>query len=249
MTTFTSWDTELYHFGTRGMKWGIRRYQNEDGSLTEAGKRRYGSVENFNRQQLMKKKARNMTDDELKQVIARKELEAKYRESTRSPLAKSAENLFNKISESREKAAARKEREEDRRIRTLESINSVKRAKEQTAQEKARAQQKKSESVIANSKSKINESKAALRKAKNERKAQKFWNHFLSMKEAKQKHLYSKSEAKDKLDQASWDSIKQEKLSAIARHVADQKMYSAQEAMYKAGAGPVNINEERKHGK
>lgn len=32
---------ELYHHGTKGMKWGIRRYQNKDGSLTPAGKKRY----------------------------------------------------------------------------------------------------------------------------------------------------------------------------------------------------------------
>ena len=31
----------LYHHGTKGMKWGRRRYQNEDGTLTEAGKKRY----------------------------------------------------------------------------------------------------------------------------------------------------------------------------------------------------------------
>ena len=32
----------LYHSGIKGMKWGRRRYQNEDGSLTEAGRKRYG---------------------------------------------------------------------------------------------------------------------------------------------------------------------------------------------------------------
>ena len=32
---------ELYHWGIKGMKWGVRRYQNTDGSLTDAGKKRY----------------------------------------------------------------------------------------------------------------------------------------------------------------------------------------------------------------
>lgn len=32
---------ELYHHGVKGMKWGRRRFQNEDGSLTPAGKKRY----------------------------------------------------------------------------------------------------------------------------------------------------------------------------------------------------------------
>lgn len=31
---------ELYHHGIKGMKWGVRRYQNTDGTLTNAGKRR-----------------------------------------------------------------------------------------------------------------------------------------------------------------------------------------------------------------
>ena len=40
---------ELYHLGIKGMKWGIRRYMNEDGTLTPAGKARYGTKENFER--------------------------------------------------------------------------------------------------------------------------------------------------------------------------------------------------------
>ena len=33
--------TELYHHGIKGQKWGIRRFQNKDGSLTKAGEKRY----------------------------------------------------------------------------------------------------------------------------------------------------------------------------------------------------------------
>lgn len=32
---------ELYHHGIKGQRWGIRRFQNKDGTLTSAGKRRY----------------------------------------------------------------------------------------------------------------------------------------------------------------------------------------------------------------
>lgn len=35
------YSSELYHYGILGMKWGVRRYQKEDGSLTSAGEKRY----------------------------------------------------------------------------------------------------------------------------------------------------------------------------------------------------------------
>ena len=35
---------ELMHYGVLGMKWGVRRYQNKDGTLTQKGKKRYSDV-------------------------------------------------------------------------------------------------------------------------------------------------------------------------------------------------------------
>lgn len=46
---------ELYHYGIKGMRWGVRRYENEDGTLTEAGKKRYGTVENYRKKRRRKR--------------------------------------------------------------------------------------------------------------------------------------------------------------------------------------------------
>lgn len=41
-------DNEFNHHGIKGMRWGVRRYQNKDGSLTSAGKKRYKSGDHMN---------------------------------------------------------------------------------------------------------------------------------------------------------------------------------------------------------
>ena len=51
---------ELYHYGIKGQKWGVRRYQNKDGTLTSAGKKRYDTNEST------KTKSKGLTDKQKK---------------------------------------------------------------------------------------------------------------------------------------------------------------------------------------
>lgn len=46
---------ELRHHGILGMKWGVRRYQNKDGSLTPEGRSRYGYAQDEGSKEVSKK--------------------------------------------------------------------------------------------------------------------------------------------------------------------------------------------------
>ena len=78
---------ELYHYGVLGMKWGVRRYQNKDGSLTTKGKKRYSSdASKSDKKEDTKPKKKSiseMSDEELSKAIKRLEIEKRYRDLTK----------------------------------------------------------------------------------------------------------------------------------------------------------------------
>ena len=70
-------EKELMHWGVKGMRWGIRRYQNKDGSLTQAGKKRYDKEMGKLKAEEKILKKRQRTQDKLNKLEAkRKEVKA-----------------------------------------------------------------------------------------------------------------------------------------------------------------------------
>lgn len=83
---------ELYHWGIKGQKWGVRRYQNRDGTLTAAGKIRYSDGNSESRnvspdyvRAHTSKSISEMSDQELRDRINRLNMETNYKRLTSSP--------------------------------------------------------------------------------------------------------------------------------------------------------------------
>lgn len=76
----------LQHAGIKGMRWGVRRYQNKDGSLTPEGKKRYGVDDDSDNHEDYKrarnKSVRKMTDAELRTALNRVQMEQQYAQLT-----------------------------------------------------------------------------------------------------------------------------------------------------------------------
>ncbi len=79
-------NNSLTHYGIRGMKWGVRRFQNSDGSYTSAGKKRKQNetVHEDYANAHSKKSVKSMSNAELKAHINRLQMEQQYENLTRA---------------------------------------------------------------------------------------------------------------------------------------------------------------------
>ena len=83
-------DNELYHHGIKGQKWGVRRYQNKDGTrIGNRSRRKESQSEDYKTAKNLKKKKMNqMSNAELRKLNERQQLEKTYKQMNKSTIAK-----------------------------------------------------------------------------------------------------------------------------------------------------------------
>lgn len=81
---------QLYHYGIKGMRWGVRRFQNEDGSLTPRGKKHYEKQDN----RFIKKKSGKIYKSAMKK--SEKEMKKFVKKELRDKKGRTAINIYNK---------------------------------------------------------------------------------------------------------------------------------------------------------
>jgi len=137
---------ELYHFGIKGMKWGVRRFQDKDGSLTSAGRRRYGIGSYFSEVHTAKKN-RRLRDREIQNKYDKAliDIEKRY---------KKGQNLSDKD--------LNREQDLDRRTQ-----NEWARSKEQYKKDKRAARERYENEALGREKAKLDAKRKSVRE-KNE---------------------------------------------------------------------------------
>lgn len=81
-------NNELCHHGVKGQKWGVRRYQNKDGSRIKGGKSESWSEDAKTAKSLKNKSLNEMSNAELRKLNERQQLEQTYRRMNKNAIGK-----------------------------------------------------------------------------------------------------------------------------------------------------------------
>ena len=100
---------ELYHWGVKGMKWGVRRYQNKDGSLTDKGKKRYRDAMSYRAKGKTADKLRKEAFDYAKNTDEFKEAVDRIKNTNHMKRQRYMNDMFENHQDSPEFVQARKE--------------------------------------------------------------------------------------------------------------------------------------------
>lgn len=93
----------LYHHGIKGMKWGVRRYQNRDGTLTTEGRKKKSTEEIADKKEKSNRKVavknrRTLSDADLKKKIERLKMEKEFKNLTEEDIAPGKKFVSNVMS-------------------------------------------------------------------------------------------------------------------------------------------------------
>lgn len=215
-------DMYLAHHGIKGQEWGVRRFQNEDGSLTPAGRERYGVGDpnkKYSRASVYGMEAKYQAG------VAKKKA-TKYAKEAPARVVSKAKQTANELRRDRQEAKAAS----DKRKAAANAVKEQKRAEKEAAKREKYFQDKAKREAAAEARREKQKEKAEIRKQKAQEEAKRLiekWQNKKSLSEVKA----AMTEAKLRSIEAKFKAIEDQKALAYMKvRYAEEKKFAKRDA-------------------